>query len=153
MMLRHFIEQEGRKNIWKMNLSGAFEVPFRELEDLAHYAEVDALRAQNMPDLPDHFLDANIRTHVPRAVVSGKQKFQLFTWLPRLVAAKHPAHLGALDIRADPRFQHKVHHAAVPPRIAGQGWYLYSKLFSRLNFSSGKLYCEKGTGRRPNSEV
>ena len=36
---------------------------------------------------------------------------------------------------------------------AGHGLYLYSKLFSRLNFSSGKLYCENGTGLRPSSEV
>ena len=27
--------------------------------------------------------------------------------------------------------------------------YAYSKLLSRLNFRSGKLYCEKGTGLRP----
>src|ERR1700676_3643674 len=70
-----------------------------------------------------------------------------------MASTQHPSRLRALNVAADPRFQNKVHHAAVPPRAAGQGWYSYSKLFSRLNFSKGKLYCENGTGFRPNSDV
>src|ERR1051326_5654840 len=153
MMLRHFVEEEWRKDIGQVNLPGAFEIARGEIECLAHDTEVDALRAQNVADLSEHLVDAHVGTHVPRAVVAGKQQLEFFPGLPGLVPAQHPSRLGALDVAAHPRFQNEVHHAAVPPRAAGQGWYWYSKLFSRLNFNRGKLYCENGTGFRPNSEV
>ena len=106
-----------------------------------------------MADLAQHFVDANVGTHIARAVVSGEEQFQFFAGLPGLVSAQHPSRFGAFDVAADPGFQNEVHHAALPPAAAGQGLYWYSKLFSRLNFSSGKLYCENGTGFRLNSEV
>src|SRR5581483_5994992 len=115
--------------------------------------EIHPLGAEDVANLAQHLLNPNVRAHVASTVVSRKEKLQLFSGLPGPVATKHPSGFGALDVRTDPCFQDKIHHAEAPPRAAGQGWYVYSKLFSRLNFSNGKLYCENGTGLRPNSEV
>src|SRR5581483_8186556 len=137
VMLGNFIEQERRKDVWKMDLGRALEISFRALEILAHDAEINSFSAQNVPDLTQHLLDSHIRSHVSRAVVSGKQQFQFFSRLPRFVSAHHPADFRSLDVAAHPGFEDEIHHAALPPRLEGHGWYLYSKLFSRLNFSSG----------------
>src|SRR5579863_2469364 len=106
-----------------------------------------------MANLAQHLFHAYVRSHIPRAVITGEQELELFAGLPGLIATQHPSRLGAFDVSADPGFQNEIHHAAVPPRAAGQGWYVYSKLFSRLNLSSGKLYSENGTGLRPSSDV
>ncbi len=124
VMFRHFIRQKGRKNIRQVNLLCALEVSARELEVLAHHAEFHPVRAQNVPDLPQHLFHPHIRPHVSRAVVAGKQKFQLLTGLPALACAQHPSRLRPLDRAADPSFQNKVHHAGVPRAGAGQGRYL-----------------------------
>ena len=104
-----------------MDLPGAFEISFGEIEVLAHHAELDALGAQDVPNLAKHLLHAHIRSHVAGAVVSGKEEFQLFPGLPWFIATEHPPGLGALDVGTDPRFQDCIHHAALPPRAAGQG--------------------------------
>src|SRR5579871_1223021 len=153
VMLWHFVRQEWREDIRQMYLLRAFEVPFGKVKILAHHAEVNALRAQDVTDLPQHLVDANIGAHISGAVVSGKQQLELLSRLPGLISAQHPSGFGALDVAAHPGFENEVHHAAVPPLAAGHGWYWYSKLFSRLNFSRGKLYCENGTGFRPSSDV
>src|SRR5215471_1802913 len=74
VMLWHFVGQEWRKNIWKVHLSGAFEVSLGELEVLTHHAEVDALCAKNVANLADHLLHAHVRPHVARAVISGEEQ-------------------------------------------------------------------------------
>src|SRR3974390_3130592 len=153
VMFGNLIRKKRRKDVRQMYLLRALEISFRELEVLTHYAEINAFSTKNMSNLAQHFVDPDVGSHVARPVVSGKEQLQFFPGLPGLVPTQHPARLGALNIATDPRFQNKVHHAAVPPAAAGQGWYLYSKLFSRLNFNSGKLYCENLTGLRFNSEV
>ncbi len=104
-----------------MHLPGALEISLREFEVLTHHAELDPLRAQDVPDLAKHFVDANVGAHVAGAVISRKEQLQFFAWPPGLASAQHPSGFRALDVAADPRFQHEVHHAAVPPRAAGQG--------------------------------
>ena len=113
--LGHFVRQEWRENIRQVNLRVSSKVPVRAFEILRHHAEVNALGAQNVPHLAQHFLDAHVGTRVAGAVVAGKQQLQLFAGLPRLASPSiHPAF--AFDDAADPGFQDKVHHAAEPPR-------------------------------------
>src|SRR5579864_7669491 len=104
-----------------MHLLRALEVAFRELEVLTHYAELNPFRSEDVSDLTQHFIDAHIRTHVPRPVISGEQELQLFARLPGLPCSQHPPRLSALDRTADPSLENEVHHAAVPPAAAGHG--------------------------------
>src|SRR5215469_1522971 len=104
-----------------MNLLGAFKVSLGELEVLAHHAEFNPVSTENMANLAEHLLDPYVGAHVARAVVAGEQKFQLFACPPRWVPAQHPSGFRPLDVRAHPGLKNEVHHAAVPPRAAGQG--------------------------------
>src|SRR5712671_2757361 len=97
MMLRYFTREEGRENVRQMHLIRALEIPLGELEVLAHDTEVHALGAQNVTNLPQHFIDSHVGPHVARAVVSSEQKLQLFARLPRLPCSEHPACPGPFD--------------------------------------------------------
>src|SRR5580692_4587526 len=70
MVPGNFIRQERRKDIGQMNLSGAVEISLGTLEALAHYAELDAVCAEDVPDLTQHLFHTHIRTRVAGAVVS-----------------------------------------------------------------------------------
>ena len=76
-----------------------------------------------MADLAQHFIHPHIGTHVARAIVAGEKQLQFVAGLPRFISAQHPSRFRALDVGTDPGLQHEVHHAAVPPAAAGQGWY------------------------------
>ena len=122
MMFRNFIGQKGREDIGQANLRCIFEITFRPLKVEGHRGEVDAFGTKYMANLTQHFVDPNIRTHIPCSVVPGKKQLQLFSGLPGLSFPQHPSGLGAFNVGANPRFQKNVHHAAVPPRAAGHGW-------------------------------
>src|SRR5579859_2048427 len=109
-----------------MHLFGALEVSLGKVEVLTHHAEVDAFCTEYVADLAQHFVDPHVRSHVAGAVVSGEEQLQLLSRLPRCSSAQHPTGFGALDVTAYPGLQNEIHHAAVPPRAAGQGSYLYS---------------------------
>src|ERR1017187_3437011 len=72
---------EGTKQV---HLLGSLEVSAREIEVLAHHAERNPLRTQNVPYLPQHFFHAHIRSHIPRSVIACEQQFQLVAGLPAL---------------------------------------------------------------------
>ncbi len=100
-----------------MHLPRAFEVAVGKFEILRHHAESGVFSAQNVPGLPQHFRNPDIRSHVARAVISGKQQLQFFAGLPGFAFAHHPAQLGGFDAAADPGFEHQIHHAADPPAL------------------------------------
>src|SRR5882762_1930613 len=56
MILPHLAKEKRRINVAKVNLACTLEVAFRALEVLRHYAEIDVLRAKNMPNLAQHLL-------------------------------------------------------------------------------------------------
>jgi hypothetical protein len=104
-----------------MHLPRAFEVAVGELEILRHHAEVGVFSAQNMAGLAQHLRNPDIRSHVARAVIAGKQQLQLFAGLPGFPFTHHPAQLGGFDAAADPGFKDQIHHAADPPAfVLGQ---------------------------------
>src|SRR5215467_3344928 len=94
-----------------MHLSCAFEVSFGTVKALCHHAEVDMLRAQHVPHLPQHFLHAHIASRVARPVVPGKEQLQLFARAPTLAESEHPTKAADFDQRTDPRDKKKVRHA------------------------------------------
>jgi hypothetical protein len=55
-----------------MHLRGVFEISAREFRDLRHHAERDSLRTKDVTELPEHFFNAHIRTHVAGTVVACK---------------------------------------------------------------------------------
>src|SRR5216684_1414510 len=145
VILPHLAKQKRRVNVGKVNLARAFEVAFGALEVLRHYAEIDMLGAKNMPNLPQHLLDAHIAAGIARAVITRKEQLKFFTWRPALAKTHHPAKAPDLDQRADPCDEKKVGHAPILPATAvfsalasdGQGFAGYRNLLSRLNFKSG----------------
>ena len=121
MMLRHFIRQEGRENIRQSHLRRPFEIAARTVKIKRHHAEVNILRPQNPPDLPQHLFHSHIRSRITRPVVARKQQFQFLARLPGLPLAHHPLNFLALDDARYPRFQNEVHHAADPPALTLSG--------------------------------
>ena len=105
MVLPHLAMEKRRVNVWEINLPRAFEIALRAVEVLRHHAEIDMIRAENVPDLPQHLLHAHVAAGVARSVVTRKQQFQFFARSPALAKAQHPAEAGDLDQRADPRDQ------------------------------------------------
>ena len=140
-----FVEEERRKYIGEMNLTRAFEVAFGALEILRHDAEIDVLRAKNMADLPQHFLNAHIATGIARAVIARKEELQLFAGRPALAEAEHPAEARDFNQGADPSDEEEIGHARILPAAtfftapveAGQGLAGKWNLFSRQYFRSG----------------
>jgi hypothetical protein len=102
MILAGFAVEEWRKNIGEKNLLCAREVAFGAIEILRHDAEIDVFRAEDMADLPEHLVDANIGAGVARAVVAGEEKFEFFAGLPAGPATHHPLQAGDFDEQADP---------------------------------------------------
>ena len=121
MMLGHFIRQERRKNIRQPHLRCPFKIAARPVKIKRHHAEVNILRPQNPPDLPQHLFHPHIRSRVARPVVPRKQQLQFLARLPRLPLAHHPLNFLALDNARYPRFQDEVHHAADPPALVLSG--------------------------------
>ena len=74
MILSHLAKEKRRVHVGKVNLTRAFEVAFRPLEVLRHYAEIDVLRSKNMSNLTQHLLHAHIAAGVARAVVAREEQ-------------------------------------------------------------------------------
>ena len=72
----------------------------------------------------DHQLKPDIGTGIASAVIPGKQQLQLLSRLPGIPSSQHPSDFRGLDQPADPGLKDKIHHAAEPPRAAGQSWNL-----------------------------
>jgi hypothetical protein len=123
-MLWNFSGEERRENVRQVYLARILEIAARPIEILRHHAEVDAISAQYVTQLTQHFGNAHVRAGVTRAVVSRKQKLQLFAGFPTLAFAKHPAGFRSLDDAGDPRLQNEIHHAADPPAFfdTGHSW-------------------------------
>src|SRR5205814_9978528 len=117
----HFTGDERRKDIRQMDLLAAFEISVGEFEVLAHYAELNVVRSQNVAQLAHDFLRTHVGAGVAGAVVPGKKQLELFARLPALASAKNPRCLGALDVSAHPGLENRVPHAAEPPTSDGQG--------------------------------
>ena len=71
----HFAEEERRVDIRQVHLPGAVEVALGAVEILSHHAEVDVFGAEDMANLTQHFLDADVAAGVAGAVVSGEEQF------------------------------------------------------------------------------
>ena len=110
VMRPHFAKQKRRIDVRKKYLARIAKIAAAPIQILGHHAEREIFLAQNAPNLPQHFLDANVRARVARAVVSRKEKFQLLAGLPGTSRAKLPKRAGEFDVRAGPRFQDEVHH-------------------------------------------
>src|SRR5580692_1038917 len=159
----HLAKQKWRKHIRQMHLPRAVKISLGQLEILRHHAEVGILRAQHMPDLPDHFVHTHIASGIPRTVVTGKQQFQFFARSPTLPQPKDPAESSDFNQRADPRHQQEVRHARALPAtcgspplavsVAGHGLAGYLNLLARLNCSKGYAYVENLAGASPISST
>ena len=140
-----FAKEKRRVNVGKVNLAGTFEVAFGVGEVLRHDVEIDVLRAKNVANLSQHFLDAHIAAGVARTVVTGKEQLQFFTRRPALAEAKHPSETGNLNQGANPGDKEKIGHARAlsataflpAPELEGQGLAGNWNLFSRQYFRSG----------------
>src|SRR5258708_10529940 len=115
MTLPRLAKEKRRIDVGKMNLARALEVVFGALEALRHHAEINMLRAENMPNLPQHLLHAHIAAGIARAVVAGEEQLQLFARGPALAESQHPAEARDLDQRTDPRDEKEVRHARALP--------------------------------------
>src|SRR6266496_2580252 len=115
VMLRDFTGKKWRENVRQVHLARVFEVAVCKLKALAHDAEVHVVRAEHVTQLANHFFNTRVRSHIARAVVSGKQELQFLARRPAFALAQHPCGLFVLDDRADPGLQHEIHHAADPP--------------------------------------
>src|SRR5262249_33792377 len=62
--------KKGGKDVGQVDLARTLEVSVGQLKILAHDAEFDIFRAQDVANLPQHFLDPSVRAHVAGAVVS-----------------------------------------------------------------------------------
>ncbi len=116
----HFAVEKRRKHVRQVHLPRAREISARQVEILRHHAEVDVLRAEHVPHLPDHFLHAHVAAGIARAVVAGKEQAQFFGGGPALAEAEHPAEAGDFDQRADPRHQKEIGHARTLPAAASR---------------------------------
>ena len=68
--------------------------------------------------------------------------------------AQHPSRFGAFNIAADPGFQNKVHHAAVPPLRRGPRLVLILEIILSAELQQRKTVLrERHRLRRPSSEV
>ena len=121
-MFGDFAGDERRKDIRQMDLLAAFEISVGEFEVVAHYAELNVVRSQNVAQLAHGFFWTHVRTGIAGPVVAGKKQLEFFARLPALASAKNPRCLGALDVSAHPGLENRVHHAAEPPTFDGQGW-------------------------------
>ena len=138
-------EEKRRIHVGEMHLSRAVEIALGTLEILGHHAEVDIFRAENMTDLAQRFLHANVAAGIARAVVAGKEQLELFAGRPALADAELPREAAQLDHGAHPRDEQEIGHAPAPVALttalaaasAGQGFAGYLKLLARLNCSSG----------------
>ena len=72
VVLAHLGMQERRKYVRQMNLFRVAKVTTRQIEILSHHAQLEILRAQNSPHLPQHFLHAHIGAGIARSVVAGE---------------------------------------------------------------------------------
>src|SRR5690242_11708973 len=159
VILPHLSGQEGRKDIGEINLSRALEVAAGAVETLRHYAEIDICGAEHVPHLPQHFLDAHVRSGVARTVVARKEQPQFFAGHPATPQAKCPGQSPDFDERAHPGNKQKIRHARAPPTaadfsgrsVAGHGFAGYRNLFSRLNLRRGNAYDENLAGGSPSS--
>ena len=100
VILANFAEEKGRKNVGKKNLLSAFEIALGAIEVLSHHAEIHVFRAENVANLAEHFVDANVGAGIARAVVAGEKQFQFFARLPALAAAEHPLQAGQFDVES-----------------------------------------------------
>src|SRR6476660_1715672 len=102
MILASFAIEEGRENVGEKNLAGALEVAFGAVEAVRHHAEIHVFSAEQVADLAQHFVDANIGAGVARAVIAGEEESEFFTGRPLFAASQHPLQAGELDENTDP---------------------------------------------------
>ena len=98
MVLAYFAKQERRENHGQLHLRGSRKVAARAIGVKGHHAQRDILFAQHVPNLPQHFLDANIRARIARAVISREKKFQFLARLPGAARAKFPKRAGEFNV-------------------------------------------------------
>src|SRR5260370_13255995 len=70
-----------------------------------------------MPRLAERLLYAHVRACVSRAVVSGKQQFELLPGRPAATEAEDRAGPADFNERTHPGNEQKVRHAPTPPAI------------------------------------
>src|SRR5260370_13661849 len=68
VVLPHLAIEKRRVNVWEIKLLRAFEIALRAAEVLRHHAEIDMIRAENAPDLPQHLLHAHVAAGVACSV-------------------------------------------------------------------------------------
>ena len=110
----HVAKEERRVHIGKINLPGTFEVALGAVETLRHHAEVNVIGAQNMANLAQHLLDANVAARVARPIVARKQQLEFFARSPALAKTQHPADAPDLDQCANPGDEQKIRHEPAP---------------------------------------
>src|SRR5947208_1268728 len=96
-----------------MDLAGALEIAPAAVKVLSHHAELDVGCSQNMTQLPQHFLHANVGPGIAGPVVPGEQQPQFLARLPAAAQTKHPADPPQLDERAHPGYEKKICHRGV----------------------------------------
>ena len=74
MILPHLAKEKGREDVGQTHLPRALKISFGAFNILGHHAEIDLVRSEHMPDLPQHFLNAHIAASVPGAVVSREEQ-------------------------------------------------------------------------------
>ena len=103
-----------------MDLTCAVEIACRTFEILRHDAEVDVIRAEDVADLAEHFLDAHVGAGVARTVVACEEEAKFFAGCPAAAETEHPGEAADFDERADPGDQEEVGHAwALPATMDG----------------------------------
>src|SRR5712692_10973005 len=94
VVLPHFSEEKWRVNVRETDLPRALEIAIGPVEVLRHHAEIDLIRTQHVPYLPQHFLNAHVAAGIARAVIAGEEQLQFFGRRPALSEPQHPTEPG-----------------------------------------------------------
>ena len=100
----NFAVKHRREHIRQVHLLRAFEISLGAPKILGHHAEIHIVRAQHVPYLVQHLVNAHVATGIARAVIPREQQTQFFAALPALAATQHPLHARHANQRANPRY-------------------------------------------------
>src|SRR4029077_10119338 len=143
-----FAKKKRRIHVGEMHLSRTLEIALRAIEVLGHHAKVDIFGAEDVADLPQRFLDADIAAGIAGPVVAGEEQLQFFAGRPALADAELPGEGPELDHGADPGDEKEIGHAPAPLAVttallassAGQGFAGYFKFFAGRKMQSGETH-------------